>query len=293
MPPGVIPNAILGGIPDQKTDIPVCGVLIALFAINGFIHSHIFKQNKAQGRLFIFSMMVFGFCMSRCVTFGVRISWASSPTDPSLTIAAQVLLSAGVLLLFIVNLVCAQRILEALHPATGRSRSVRYSFMAYYASIIAALIMVITTTVQSFKTTNPSILKIDMDIRKFCGTWMTLFAFSPIPVSLIAFFTPGGSPPTKLGTGSMSTKVAMVCGVSVLLTLSVAFRTSIVFLPTRPITDTAWYYQRPAFYTFTPMLELMVVITLAALRFDQRFYLDGKAEKEEREQGMDMSTEDK
>lgn len=38
------------------------------------------------------------------------------------------------------------------------------------------------------------------------------------------------------------------------------------------------------------MLELMVVITLAALRFDQRFYLDGKAEKE-REQGMGMSAE--
>ena len=69
-----------------------------------------------------------------------------------------------------------------------------------------------------------------------------------------------------------------------------AFRTSIAFLPTRPITDPAWYHKRPAFYTFTPMLELMVVIALAALRFDQRFYLDGKAEKE-REQGMDMSAE--
>jgi len=56
------------------------------------------------------------------------------------------------------------------------------------------------------------------------------------------------------------------------------------------MTDPAWYHKRPAFYTFTPMLELMVVITLAALRFDQRFYLDGKAEKE-REQGMGMSAE--
>lgn len=46
---------------------------------------------------------------------------------------------------------------------------------------------------------------------------MSLFAFSPIPVSLIAFFTPSGSPPTKLGAGSMGTKVAIVCGLSVLL----------------------------------------------------------------------------
>jgi len=79
--------------------------------------------------------------MSRAVTFGMRIAWASSPTDSGLAIAAQVLLSAGVLLLFIVNLVCAQRIVGALHPVTGRSRPVRYAFMAYYGSIIAVLIM--------------------------------------------------------------------------------------------------------------------------------------------------------
>jgi len=58
------------------------------------------------------------------------------------------------------------------------------------------------------------------------------------------------------------------------------------------MTDPAWYHKRPAFYTFTPMLELIVVTALAALRFDQRFYLDGKAEKE-RERGTDMSTEHK
>lgn len=290
MPLGVMPHAVLGGIPDSKTDVPVCGVLIALFAINGFIHSRIFKSNRAQGRLFIFSMMVFGFCMSRCVTFGMRIAWSSSPTSRGLTIAAQVLLSAGVVLMFIVNLVCAQRIMGALHPVTGRSKPVRYAFKAYYASIVVVLVMVITTTVQSFQTTNPSTLKTDMDIRKFSGIWMSLFAFSPIPITLIAFFTPSGSQPTKLGTGSMNTKVAIVCGVSVLLTLGAAFRTSVAFLPTRPITDPAWYHKRPAYYTFTPMLELMAVTILAALRFDQRFYLDGKAEKE-REQEMDMSTE--
>lgn len=192
--------------------------------------------------------------------------------------------------MFLVNMTCAQRIMGALHPVTGRSKPVRYAFIAYYASIFVVLVMVIATTIQSFQTTNPSTLKTDMNVRKFCGVWMSLFAFSPIPITLIAFFTPSGSQPTKLGTGSMNTKVAIVCGVSVLLTLGVAFRTSVVFLPTRPITDPAWYHKRPAFYTFSPMLELIAVTTLAALRFDHRFYLDGKAEKE-REQGMGMSTE--
>jgi len=142
LPPGVkAPNAVPGGIPDQKADIPVCGVLIAFFAINAIIHLQIFKQNKTQGRLFVFSMLVFGFCMARITTFSIRIAWAKNPTNRDLAITAQVLLSAGVVLLFIVNLVCAQRIVGALHPVTGRSRSVRYAFKAYYASIIAILVM--------------------------------------------------------------------------------------------------------------------------------------------------------
>jgi len=235
-------------------------------------------------------MLVFGFCMSRTVTFGLRIAWAQSPTDQGLTIAAQVLLSAGILLLMVVNLVCTQRIVGALHPVAGSGKPVKYAFAGYYASIFVVLIMVIAATVQTFQTTSQSTLKTDIDIRKFCGVWMTLFAFSPIPIALIAVSTPSGSPPTKLGDGSMRTKVAIVLGVSVLLTLGAAFRTSVVFLPTRPITDPAWYHGKAAFYTFTPMLEVMVVTALAALRFDQRFYLDGKAEKE-REQGMDMSAE--
>lgn len=293
MPPGVKPpNAIPGGIPNRKTDVPVCGVLIALFAINAIIHSRIYKNNKAQGRFFIFSMLVFGFCMSRIVTFSIRISWAENPTNSGLAIAAQVLLSAGVVLLFIVNLVCAQRIMGAIHPVTGRTRPVRYAFKLYYASVVAVLIMAITTTVQSFKTTDPSILKADLNVRKFCGIWFTLFAFAPIPVTLISVLIPSRSPPTRLGDGSMSTKVAMVLLVSVLLTLGAAFRTSLPFLPTRPLTNPAWYHERPAFYIFTPMLELLVVIALIVFRFDQRFYLDGKAERE-REQGVDMSMEGK
>lgn len=293
MPPGVkVPNAIPGGIPNRKTDIPVSGVLIALFAINAIIHSRIFKRNKSEGRLFIFSMLVFGFCMSRIVTFSVRISWAQNPTASGLAIAAQVLLSAGVVLLFIVNLVCAQRIMGAIHPVTSRTRPVRYAFTAYYASVVAVLIMVITTTVQFFKTNDPSIVKADLVVRKFCGIWFTVFAFAPIPVVLISVLIPSGSPPTRLGTGSMGIKVAMVLMVSVLLTLGAAFRTSLMFLPTRPITNPAWYHGRPAFYTFTPMLELLVVIALVVFRFDQRFYLDGKAERE-REQGIDMSMEGK
>lgn len=148
-----------------------------------------------------------------------------------------------------------------------------------------------------------------IDVRKFGSIWYTIFAFAPIPITLISFLIPSGAPPTKLGTGSMNTKVAIVlvnavllskCDISIIcrchlanrtmkLALGTAFRTSIPFLPTRPMTNPAWYHGRAAFYTFTPMLEILVVILLAVTRFDKRFYLDGKAEAKAREQGLDIA----
>jgi len=290
----VIPNAVPGGVPSTKTDVPVSGVLIGIFATCAIIHATTFRRNKAQGRLFVFSMMTFGFCMSRIVTFSLRIAWANHTTNKDLAIAAQIFLGAGVVLLYIVNLVLTQRIMGALHPVVGRSSPVRLAFKVYYGSIVAVLIMVITTTVQSLKTTDPEILRIDLDIRKFGGIWNTIFAFIPIPITLISVLTPSSVPPTKLGSGSMSTKVIMVNVIAVLLVLGSAFRASLGFLPTRPMTNPAWYHERPAFYTFTPMLEILVVIFLAAMRFDKRFYLDGKAEaKRAQEQGLDIAVTDK
>lgn len=54
-------------------------------------------------------------------------------------------------------------------------------------------------------------------VRKFGSIWFTIFAFSPIPITLISLLTRGQSPPTKLGTGSLRTKVAKVLVASVLL----------------------------------------------------------------------------
>ncbi|KAF8417053.1 hypothetical protein EV426DRAFT_698975 [Tirmania nivea] len=238
MPPGVeVPNAVLGGIPDRKTDIPVYGVLTALFVINAFIHSRIFKQNKSPGSVIYL------------LYDDLRFSACPDPL-PSL--------------LFIVNLVCAQRIVGALHPVTGLSKLVGYAFKVYYASIIAVLVMVITTTVQSFETTNPSILKTDIDVRKFCGIWMTVFTFSPIPHHPHCVLDSQWIPTNKTrGWEHEHQSRHRTWSNHNYVPLTSTYR----------ITDPGWYHQ---LIIHQPMLELMVVIALATLRFDQRFYLDGK-----------------
>ncbi|KAF8475757.1 hypothetical protein BDZ91DRAFT_710261 [Kalaharituber pfeilii] len=271
--------AIPGGVPTRGTDIPVSVVFLALYAILAVIHMDTFRRNRARGRLFVFSAVTFGFCMSRIVTFSVRIAWVNYPMNKDLAIAAQVFVAAGVVLLYIVNLVFAQRILGAMHPNSGTNRPVRWGFAAYYCTILPVLIMVIVATVEAFTNSNPDTLRITADIRKFGGTWFAVLAFAPIPVTLISLMIPTQAQPKPLGTGSLTIKITMVIGTSVLLTLGAAFRIAISYLPPRLASDPAWYHGRAAFYAFTPMLEVMVVAMLAALRMDKRFYLEGKAER--------------
>jgi predicted membrane channel-forming protein YqfA (hemolysin III family) len=92
-------RATLGGIPTQAVDIPICAVLLACYVGLAATHMTIFRRNRAQGRSFKPSVFCFAFCMARVVTFVMRILWATNPTKPSVAIASNVFIAAGVILL--------------------------------------------------------------------------------------------------------------------------------------------------------------------------------------------------
>lgn len=66
---------------------------------------------------------------------------AQNPTSIGDAIAANVLISSGVLLLFVTNMNFAQRLVRAFHPRFYNSKPFKYAFLAYYISLVAVLIM--------------------------------------------------------------------------------------------------------------------------------------------------------
>lgn len=123
-------------------------------------------MNKAAGHFFIFNGVCFGFCMSRITTFVMRIGkktrlrsiivfflfcsvlifcgcleWAQNPTSISIAIAANVFVSAGVILLYVINMNFCQRTVRGYHPRFYNSKLFKNVFLAYYISLIAVLIM--------------------------------------------------------------------------------------------------------------------------------------------------------
>ena len=127
-------------------------VFLALFLGGAATHMTIFQLNRRRNHNFRLSLLLFGFCMARVVTCILRISSIALPHDISLAIAAQIFIVAGVVLIFVLNLLFTQRLLRASHPRWGWNPVVGAIFKALYGLIAVTIIMAIVVVVQQFYT---------------------------------------------------------------------------------------------------------------------------------------------
>ncbi|KAM5348270.1 hypothetical protein ACJ41O_008094 [Fusarium nematophilum] len=271
-PPYLPTTAGLGGRPTPSVDDPISGVLLAFFVAGAVLNMTIFQLNSRRSHKFILSALLFGFCMARIVANVLRIVWASYPGNARLAIAAMVFTNAGVVLLFVVNLIFAQRILRAYHPHLGWSRPATLVFRFLYFSVVASLIMVIVAVVYNFYTLNADTKQRLRDIQLTAATYLAILAFLPLPIIALCLALPRKAAMDKFGQGRMRTKLGLLIFTSSLLTLGAAFRAGVSF-QIRPITDPAWYHHKACFYVFNYVVEIIVVYSYALSRFDRRFHI--------------------
>ncbi|OAA68392.1 hypothetical protein SPI_00587 [Niveomyces insectorum RCEF 264] len=279
-PPYLPTTAGLGGTPTPKVDDPVCAVLLVFFVAAAATNMTIFQINRRRDHKFVFSAMLFGFCMARITALVMRIVWASRPHNVRIAIAGNILTLAGVVLLFLVNLLFAQRLLRAYRPRVGWHRAVTLVFRFLFVSIVACLLMLIAATVDSFYTLNPSTRLIDRKIQLVGSTWYALLAFLPLPIVLLTVYLPPRPPfhgPVEpFGHGRLATKVRLLLFTSTLLALGAGFRAGANF-DARPLVRPAWFDNKPSYYCFNYVIELIVVYTYTIARFDKRFHVPNGA----------------
>ncbi|RDW69521.1 hypothetical protein BP6252_08541 [Coleophoma cylindrospora] len=265
-------NAGLGGRPTKTLDDPITAIFLALFVCGAATHMTILQVNLHRGKKFIMSGLMFGFCMARIVTCTMRLVWASHPTDIPIAIAANIFVAAGVIILFIINLLFAQRIVRAQHPWFAWKKWFSILFLLLYASVIASLIAIITVTIQTFYTLDKNILRIDVDVQHVIATYFAFISFLPIPLIVLRLIVPKKTPTEKFGEGRFRTKVGIVLFCATLLCLGASFRAGTGYFP-RPVNNPAWYHSKACFYVFNFTIEIIVVFTFAALRVDKRFHI--------------------
>ncbi|MCJ1231483.1 hypothetical protein MMC12_008160 [Toensbergia leucococca] len=270
-------TAILGGFPNVSVDVAII-VVFMLFFMGGFAcHAWIFRTNWQRRHRFVMSALMSGFCMERIITCILRIVWACYPKSVQLAIAQQVFVAAGVILLFITDIIFTQRILRALHPSAGWHRWLGNFPHALNALIVVSLIMQLTTAIQSFYTLNDNTHKIDKDFQLYGNTLNAFVAFLPIPIVIASLLVPRSHRVEKFGEGRFRSKLFILLAGATLLSTGAIFRCVIEYLPSHIRTMPPWYDDRACFYCFQFLIELFVVLLYAIVRVDKRFHIPNGA----------------
>jgi hypothetical protein len=222
------------------------------------------------------SGLLFGFCMARIATCTMRLVWSTHLTNVSVAIAAQILVAAGVIILFIVNLIFTQRIIRATHPHLGWTKTFSWAFRLWYGCIIGLLAALITCTVLSYYTLDTDIRRKYRDVQLVGSTFFAVSAFLPIPLILGSIIIPKKTRIEKFGSGRFRTKIYILLFSSVILTLGAAFRSGTAYVP-KPRSDPPWYVSKACFYLFNFTIEIIVVALYAAIRVDKRFHVPDKS----------------
>lgn len=269
-------TAGLGGSPTKTLDDPITSIFLALFVMGAVTHMTILQINMRRNHKFIMSGLLFGFCMARIVTCTMRLVWSTYLTNISVAIAAQIFVAAGVIILFIVNLIFTQRIIRATHPHLGWAKTFSWAFTIWYGCIIGLLVALITCTVQSFYTLDKDIRRKDRDVQLVGATFFAVSAFLPIPLILGSIVIPKKTRVEKFGSGRFRTKIYVLLFSSVILTLGAAFRAGTAYVP-KPRSDPPWYTSKACFYLFNFTIEFIVVTLYAVIRVDKRFHVPDKS----------------
>ncbi|RYP08831.1 hypothetical protein DL764_001628 [Monosporascus ibericus] len=273
--------AILGGLPAIVPDVVISAIYIVLFLGMAAANMTILQVNKRRRHRFPISGMLYGLCMARVTTLILRIAWATAPRNARLGLAATIFVNCGIVLLYVANLVFAQRVLRARQPPLGWHPALRVVVWVAYACIVASLVMAITSAVWNAYTV-PDDVRAKLLCRALLrGASTMLLVVATLPFLLLALATllPRCYDEEAFGRGSMLAKM-LVLALSALLCVAIAcFKTGAAWAPARHISAPAWYHGLAPFYLFIFTLELVDVTLLTASRVDQRFHVPDGSRK--------------
>jgi hypothetical protein len=216
--------------------------------------------------------------MARIGTMVLRIWSITWPTNIKLLLTANIFVAAGVVIVYIINLLFAVRLLRSSHPRLGWNPVFSITFYTLVGFVVFTIVLLITVIVQSYETLDPNIRHIDRDIQLYGVTYFAIIAFLPIPLVILALVLPKHTSHDKIGTGRWRTKVTVLLSASTLIASGAIFRMATSWKAPVPHSQPEpAYFHRAYFYIFNFGVEIVVLYLYAFLRIDRRFHIPNGA----------------
>ena len=223
--------------------------------------------------------IMFIFCVVRVATHILRIAWATRPENARLTIAAQVFTSIGVLIIYLVVFMLAQRILRATHPKWGWNKVLSKTCTVAYVLLAVALLTTIAFTIVSFYTLDTKVRSVALWIQRVSILYMLIFNVVAVALLLLSALLPRAPNSENFGTGSLESKM-IILGQAMFFSLFIAgFRMGVSWSAPRPASRPAWFDSKAAFYVIEFGFEIIVVYLFLFTRFDRRYWVPNGSSK--------------
>lgn len=248
-------------------------MFIVLYAGAVVANMATFKMNMKKGHKFFFNILLLQFSMARILTCALRIGSAYHPSNISLSIASNIFVNAGILIVYIINLIFAQRVLRARQPELGWHPLLRLVFKVLYVLIAVALVLLITFIVISFYTLDMELRQTARKVQLAGITYFLIFSALPLLILAVTYVLPVSPRAETFGAGSMTSKALIVAVSASLCTLGAGFKAGANWETPRPTTDPAWYQKKAAFWLFLFAIEVVILYFFLAVRIDQRFWI--------------------
>ncbi|KAJ0122639.1 hypothetical protein J7T55_003154 [Diaporthe amygdali] len=204
-PPYPLNNAQIGGIPSVSIDMLPLAVFLALYAIAAVTSTLLTEIHRRKGHGRTIPVILFLFSGERVVACAMRIAWAFRPANVRIAVASQVLLQAGVLLLFLLNLILAERVLLDRDLGIRSRRCLKALLGTLSALTISALVMVVVSIIVSVYTLDQNTIDRCRDVQRAAATY--LLALAAAPVAMLVFAPLLSSVPVSRSTGSGTPKL--------------------------------------------------------------------------------------
>ncbi|RDA93843.1 hypothetical protein CP533_6393 [Ophiocordyceps camponoti-saundersi (nom. inval.)] len=284
-PPGARPpvpdplhGPFLGGEPTGTGDVILTAFFLALFAVGAFTHMTIFKANRKRGHNFFFNQLIVNFCVIRILTCVFRIAWVFSKLR-GIVLMAQILQSAGVVLVFIVNLFFTRRILCAMHPSVGWHPVFGKVFLFLVASIPAVVILnIVSLSFFFFSSDNFERHEMTEKLLIFGGSWNLSLTMLPLVVIFVACAMPG-PPVEQFGQGTLIFKTSIFIFVAAMTAAGAAVRLAVALNPLGGLLKLS-LFDRSVFYVTSFTFDILTVIIYAYFRVDLLFHVPDGSSKQ-------------
>lgn len=256
----------------MSDDIPPLAVFLALYAMAAVISVLLFEHHRRRRLSRTIPIILFLFSGERMLTCMLRIAWAHRLASVRLAVASQIFLQAGVLLLFLLNLIMAEMIWLGRKPRARTRLGLKAAIIMMSVLTVSSLIMVITSIILSVYTLNQKTISTCRDVQRAGATYFLFL--STMPLIMLAFASSSSSTPATEKHGlfhmeSLRTVVTIIS--SLLCILNAGFKTGVIWAHPHSLFQPAWYHSKACLYAFVFTTEICVLVILYAARVDLRF----------------------